>query len=279
MNGDEAKAHFMTAAVGVLSWAAGRYHLSQDQVGAIMSDVGYAGAAIAFLVKVASHWNMKKVPEAARVVGGVMLAIVGVCTIVAPARAADLKPIVKANVAPVFAAPSDLSNWSGFYAGVSMSGLNQGADVIGGGLASINAGGQLYGAQIGYMSVTNKQYLLGAEAMVAYQPNTGVPSVLDGSRWNGRFDLKAGGSLAGLIGTVQQPASGGVFNLGTLAANTMPYVHGGDWQRGGVSQGETGVGLYVPLNKVFLLTEYTYAPASGGLKSFQAVTVEVNWPF
>ena len=47
----------------LLAWAAGRYHLSTDQVALIASDVSYVGAAAAFAYGMFEHWNMKKVPD------------------------------------------------------------------------------------------------------------------------------------------------------------------------------------------------------------------------
>ena len=67
MNADEIKSSITRAAGIVLAWAAGRYHLSADQVGAITSDIGYIGSAAAFAYGLYSHWNMKKVPETATV--------------------------------------------------------------------------------------------------------------------------------------------------------------------------------------------------------------------
>lgn len=67
MNSDEIKSSIARAAGIVLGWAAGRYHLDPTQVGAIMSDVGYLGAAAAFVYGLFNHWNMKKVPETAKV--------------------------------------------------------------------------------------------------------------------------------------------------------------------------------------------------------------------
>lgn len=65
MNSDAIKSNITRAAGIVLAWAAGRYHLSPDQVGAMMSDVGYVGSAAAFGYGVYQHFGMKKVPEAA----------------------------------------------------------------------------------------------------------------------------------------------------------------------------------------------------------------------
>jgi len=192
------------------------------------------------------------------------------------ARAADVnKPLVlKAPAAPVL----DLANWSGFYAGIGVGGINQGADIITGGLGSINAGGTTIGVNAGYMNVT-PTYLLGAEVEINYQTTIGVAGVGDGNRWTGDVELMAGGSLSNLFGTFQAPAGGGPFNLGTLFANAMPYAFfepriGAKVQTGG------GVGIYVPLKgNVFLRGEYEYAPAQNGQQAFQYPRLKIGWAF
>lgn len=68
MNSDEIKSHILKIIGYGAAWAAGRYHLSQDQVAMIMSDGGYVAAAVAFVGGVALHWNKKLVPENATVV-------------------------------------------------------------------------------------------------------------------------------------------------------------------------------------------------------------------
>ena len=61
MNTDQVKAGITHAAGIALGWAAGRYGLSADQVGAMMSDVGYVGGIAAWLYGVYAHYGMKKV--------------------------------------------------------------------------------------------------------------------------------------------------------------------------------------------------------------------------
>lgn len=64
MNPDEVKNAATHVATAVLAWAAGRYHLSPDQVGAMMSDLGYVGTALALAAGWYQHFRMKKVPVA-----------------------------------------------------------------------------------------------------------------------------------------------------------------------------------------------------------------------
>jgi hypothetical protein len=64
MNSDEVKNAVTHVATAVLAWAAGRYHLSPDQVGAMMSDAGYVGTGLALAAGWYQHFRMKKVPDA-----------------------------------------------------------------------------------------------------------------------------------------------------------------------------------------------------------------------
>jgi hypothetical protein len=64
MNSDEVKNAVTHVAAAVLAWAAGRYHLSADQVGAMMSDAGYVGTVLAVAAGWYQHFRMKKVPDA-----------------------------------------------------------------------------------------------------------------------------------------------------------------------------------------------------------------------
>jgi len=65
MNADQVKAGITHAAGIALAWAAGRYGLSPDQVGAMMSDVGYVGSIAAWSYGVYAHYGMKKVSSSA----------------------------------------------------------------------------------------------------------------------------------------------------------------------------------------------------------------------
>jgi hypothetical protein len=62
MTQDAIKANVVRALTGLLGYAAGRYHLSTDQVGAVVSDIGYVGMAAAWCYGAFAHWGMKKVP-------------------------------------------------------------------------------------------------------------------------------------------------------------------------------------------------------------------------
>lgn len=192
------------------------------------------------------------------------------------AQAADLQ--LKAIP---FALPTvDLTNWTGFYGGVGLTGLNQGANVIGGGLASLNSSGTMPDLHFGAMTV-NKTYLLGAEVGGGYLTNMGDVSVPT-SRWQGYFDMRAGGSLAGLFGTPppQAPTAGGPFNFANIQAmfaSAMPYVHvGTTFDKRSLS----GLGLYVPLNhNLFMNLQYDYYTPGNGVQQAQGARLGINWAF
>jgi len=229
MNTDELKTHVMTLCATVLAWLAGRYHLSPDQTGAIMSDLSYLGTAAALVGGVWAHWNMKKVPEMARVVppavpnpasGSVttrmlfpLIFILLVCLIGArPARAADMN--TKAAPAMIVPAPAlSMAGWSGFYVGASVTGVGNGLSLTD--LGSITANGNLLGAEIGYETY-NGMTLLGARAGGGYNVSS-AGNVPIGSRGAWHAGVMFGGNLAALF-NLPQPQFPALF------MNAVPYV-------------------------------------------------------
>ena len=65
MNSDEIKSLIVKVLLVILSPLAAKFHTDGNTVSAIVTDLADAGILI---YGVYSHWNMKKVPEAARVV-------------------------------------------------------------------------------------------------------------------------------------------------------------------------------------------------------------------
>lgn len=109
MTPDELRSNIVRGAVGLLGYAAGRYHFSTETIGLITSDIGYAGSVAAFAYGGYLHWGMKKVAadaivSATRTVGAnttglaVLLALAAALALGAgEARAADRAPLTKAN--------------------------------------------------------------------------------------------------------------------------------------------------------------------------------------
>lgn len=133
-----------------------------------------------------------------------------------PAPAADL---LRLKAPPPLAAPVDpctVLYCVGFYAGVGVSGVNNGVNVFANGLAgTFNAGGTILDVHVGYR-YWNSKFYLGLEGVASYDVALGTSGI--GPSFSERFSgmelVKAGGSLSALLGT--QPF--------TFPAALQPYL-------------------------------------------------------
>ena len=284
MNTDVALSLLRNLFTIAVAYAAGKGWLTPTDATSLTSFATTVGPVlIPAVVSLYSHWGMVKAPDTAITAAAIsrqtapcLAMLAAALALFAPGsvRAADLKLLPKAVAATP--APIDLSSWTGFYVGAGMTGLNQGTDILSGGLAGLNAGGTVVDLHGGAMTV-NKSYLLGGEFGGGYRAVTTATDPK--SRWSCYVDAKAGGSLSGVFGSVQAPQNGGPFNLGTAFANMMPYVHTGS-TCGSSAQSFSGVGVFVPLQRrMFLTGQYDYGAPMNGAQQFQAVRFGINWAF
>jgi len=257
MNSDQIKSaitHF--AGIG-LGWAAGRYHLSTDQVGAVMSDIGYAGAVAAWLAGVWQHKGMIKVPAAAAIflVIGAALAFNA-----SPASAADVSPPVVAKAAPLLGSVCSPTGCTGLYVGGWMAGNGTNANIIGSGLnGSVFGAGGLPGITAGYQ-FANGTWFAAAEASVGYQINIGGAVNNEGGLYAEEI-LKLGGQL-NLLGSTTAPIG---IPQQIAAQLISPYVLIGGVERGFANGWATGAGAEFDLAPhLFLDLRYEYVNYGGG---------------
>lgn len=138
----------------------------------------------------------------------------------APAFAADVAPRVRPQGAPVYQAPPQSFDWSGFYLGLNggyalgRSSWNDPA--AGGDSGRFNTNGGLLGGQIGYNWQTGNT-VIGLESDINW-------AKLSGSAANGGVCATNGG---GECRTEQSWFGTTRARLGYSFANIMPYVTGG----------------------------------------------------
>lgn len=230
MNADEIKSNITHFAGIMLAWAAGRYHLSSDQVSAMMSDVGYIGAAAAFVYGMYAHWNMKKVVETAKVVAAALLVVVLLQAF--PAMAGDM---------PTKAAPSSQgfgpypTNGCGLYYGINA--LGSATVVANAPVGAQTIGGDI-GGTLGYACETSKAgtfYFV--EALADFQNLNGSQN---GLSLTGPAHLEQrigfGGPLNQMIGAL-------LPSLGTTTLPTLPLLPTG------VIAGPSKQYIYAALNE------------------------------
>lgn len=258
--------------------------ITHDESTSLLADMSVIAPALfnvaTLLYAIYSRWNTKRVSADARVIDPAKVAMVllaGLLLMPGHAEAGDVAPR-RAIVIP--ASQCTLASCVGFYGGVGFSGIAQGADILGQGFQNtITAGGSIIDAHLGAI-YSNGTYLAGAEFGIGYQVATGVSGVFDHKRLNGYEDFFLGGQLAPLLGIAPPAQSSGTFNLGAVLANSAPFVHVGAWQRGNVSQQESGVGVFLPLTDGwFVKTTYTYGAPSGGLHQFNMLQLGINKVF
>lgn len=266
MDTGNVKSHVTKMACIGLGWVSGRYHLSGDQVLAIAGDLG---SAAAFAYGVFAAWGMKKVPQTAVAIepsnitsiqsrGGDVVNVTG--KVVSPAAVAAMillgmllvlpQPVyagdikipasARAAVLPPPAEPCTVTQCSGLYVGVDLTGINSNLDILGSGLAgSFGAGGQMLGVHGGYQ-LWNGTYFAAVEAGCAYNLTQNFNAV--GSDPSNKFLctelIKGGFALSGLFGigsgAAATPSQGPVpINIPAALLNslTSPYFIVGAAQR------------------------------------------------
>lgn len=243
MNGDELKSNITRGAGIALGWAAGRYHLSTDTIGLIMSDVSYAGAVVAFGYGLFSHWNMKKVPETAKVIGAAAVLILAI-GMFSGARAADLRPAPVFTKAPVATVPvCTVSSCNGWFVGGSIANSGGNFDVVGTGLTGIAQNGFGVGSQAGY-EFWNGQIYAAALVRVSYDTslNSSGMGISDRLTWGGIIRL--GYSLASAAGIATTTSTAQPTLPQQLMASLMtPYINLGEVSRHNQAALVSGAGI------------------------------------
>ncbi len=166
---------------------------------------------------------------------------------------------------------------SGTYVGIGLAGQGSNADIVGSGInGSVFAGGMTPGLDVGYQYVQGN-WLVGAEYDLGYSINNGVKVNAVGGNFDGirsAIVFKAGGNLAGLLGT-QAP-----ITIPPQLANAVlaPYVHVDPtfWQIAGTWATGTGSGAGVLFDfgpRIFGDLRYTYTDFHGA-KGLSGATIQ-----
>lgn len=176
---------------------------------------------------------------------------------------------------------------SGFYVGAGLSGQGSNADIIGSGInGSVFAGGIVPSVNVGYQYVQGN-WLFGAEMDVGYAVGSNVSVNGSKSNLNGvRFTefFKAGGNLAGLLGTqvpITVPAQLANSVLGLyVGVGSTQWQLPGAWANGVVS----GAGVLFDISpRMFGDLRYTYtnfdSARAGGLtvQNDQSLRIAINY--
>jgi len=214
-----------------------------------------------------------------------LLALAAFIAMTGAAAAADLP--VKASVFQTGTACTPTA-CTGFYGGFGLGGTGGNIDVFGQGIqGSLFAGGAIPSLDMGYI-YKNGAWLLGAEASVGYQMNSGVNVNGTGFNANGFVStqvIRAGGALGALLGQ-QAPIT---IPPQLQAALISPYVQlgvaehqmAGFWASGLVS----GAGALFDIGPhTFLDLDYkhiNYTGKGGGvsLGTQDVVTIKLNYKF
>jgi hypothetical protein len=249
MTADELKSHVVRAGTGLLAYAAGRYHFSVDQVGAITSDIGYVGSAAAFLYGGYLHWGMKKVPDTAIVTGAntprpnvTGLALAFLCLagllLAGNARAADLKPVLKAPAV----VGCTVTSCTGFFVGGTIANAGGNIDIIGSGVSGLASNGLNLGAQAGYEYFNNNFYFA-PFVKASYDISLTAPGsgITDKIAWGG--GVRLGYSLANIFGAVTTTGATPTLSADLLKALMTPYVTVSQEKRHGQPTLGTGAGV------------------------------------
>lgn len=242
MNSDEVKSNITRAAGIGLAWAAGRYHLSSDSVGLVMSDVGYVGSAAAFIYGVVQHWNMKKVPETAKVIGGTAMILLALALGFAPAaHAADMTPAYKARALAPAPVTCTVVSCTGWFVGGNLANTGTSLDVIGTGLSGIAQNGLGMGGQAGYEFFSNNIYAA-AYVVGDYDVSIQTPAAVT-DRFTYGAGVRLGYSLASAFGSGVTSGASLTLPQQFLQSLMTPYIGVEEVKRHNQPAFVTGLGV------------------------------------
>lgn len=252
MNADALKSHLMSAAAMAVSWLAGRYHLSADQSGALLSDLGYLSMVVVAFCKIASHWNMRKVPAAiaAFAIGGALLG-----GSAGTLHAADMSKKAP-TPAPVLTTmtPLTMAGWQGFFGGANVTGYGTGLNLAN--LGSITANGNVLGAELGWETF-NGMTLFGARVRGGYDVsgsgNTG-DTFGNKASWGG--GVLFGGNLMAALGLTPPNMSNPITSFFANGVTYLAIEGCGDHGHSGECS-SIGYEVLVPNSRLTIIGEYT----------------------
>lgn len=171
-----------------------------------------------------------------------------------PARAGDLKPVLKsqAQLAPANCSVADCSGW---FAGFNIAGVGSNLDILGSGINnSVFAGGGMIGLNGGYQ-LWNGQFFAAAELMADADFNAGGINNPNNDKFFvaglGKFGVALGNVLGiGAPGSNPTPSQA-PLNLAVIPGTALlsPYVIGGGAWRKGRTGWVTGAGMEFLLAK------------------------------
>ena len=294
LNKDEVKSGIIRLGCVVTGWMAGRYHLSQETVGLMMSDIGYAGSIIAFALGTADHWNMKKVAETAKVVVTPLLLValaVGAFALAgAPAYAGDINPpkpfpVKSRDLPKVVCTPSKCN---GMFLGIVLGTNVQNTNVLPT-LQSVSGGNGFLGGEIGYRVWSGNFYVGASFDALMQSGQSGTAVNFNPQNFMGIAEGQLGVNLAGVLNvTPPNPSQGPLQNIPAelmthlMTAYLVPvsdcFNNGGghNWiQRycGGLGA-EFAIGG--PLS---VAVEYLNVPAAGGLTAANLALIKARYNF
>lgn len=238
MNPDETKSVITKVLLVLLTSLSTSMHLSESAGTLATAASDIADLAVLFY-GIYSHRGMKKVPETAKVIGGLVLLGL-LLALPTSGRAADMKPVTfKAPFLSVPACTQQLcTSW---FVGANTVNGGGNFDVLGSGLQGLASNGVSLGGQLG-AEFWNGQWYASARAIGDYQ------ITLNGVGHGASKELSGGGivslgySLASAFGAGATGQAAPTLP-GPLAASLMtPYINAGFWHHktGGLV---TGVGV------------------------------------
>jgi opacity protein-like surface antigen len=270
MNPDEIK-----NLIQVLMTVAGGIIVSSSNGKISQADWASLTGALLMLVgpawSIVEHWNMKKVSETAKVVGGALLFALALGLASPPVQAADVGvPVLKAPA--LKQSTCTVTDCSGLFVGFNVAGVGSNLDILGSGINnSVFAGGGMIGGNAGYQ-LWNGQFFAAAEFSVDARFNTNMAGAPN-DKFLALGLVKAGAALgnlfgAGTPGTTTSPTpSQAPINLAIIPGTAMlsPYaLLGGAWSQRGTGWA-TGAGSEFLLAKGWNLdVKYIHINYAGG---------------
>lgn len=241
MNPDETKSLITKVLLVLFSSLSTALHLSPD-ASTMATGASDVADLIVLVYGVYSHWNMIKVPETAKVVGAILVALaLGLAS--PPVSAANLAPPVvnPFTKAPVAVGCTAVSCTGGFVGG-SFANAGGSFDIVGTGLTGLASNGLGVGGQAGYEYFANNLYAaIYVDASYDLSLNAPGSAITDKASWGG--GVRLGYSLANIIGAVTTTGATPTLSQNLLQALMTPYINIKEEHRHNQPALGTGVGV------------------------------------
>jgi hypothetical protein len=267
MNKDEMM-NLVGPTVAMLAPVVAKYGFSAGDMTAFLS--GLVGIVFA----VYNHWDMKKVPETAKVVGGMFLVAI-LLGLASPSSAADVSPM--AVKAPVYtrSTPCTVTSCTGFFVGANIANAGGNFDIVGTGLTGLAQNGLGIGGQVGYEFWNGQWYAailadLDTDMSLNAQTTVGVPTNFR-DRLTYGVKARLGYSLASAFGAATTGSAAPTLPQQFLASLMTPYIVVGEEWRHSQPALVSGAGVEallatnVTLNADILHYSYNQGGTSGNV--------------